>query len=319
MSRYCGEMNSKPILDAAQHWRDQALLGEGSVFTAKKIWTVPLLEALDQYFVQRPDLGDAKFLKKLEQQLEPTDPAAKQLAAEMMWLMYLCPSSLTPTHERLTVQTVWGWSGEPFPSDSQWMADTRLSGIGSAGPGFNQNQWRELVFLINLVRRFRALQLSEQQRLTNDGWAFDEWLKQIPEWETRQLRHMLLFLLFPDDFERIFGQNDRRAVVRHFTQRDRKDVNRMNAIQLDRELQAIRKRLESERGTTELDYYVPPLRDEGRARLLLPPRRGSLQTMFAWHFKRSTTSALRAMLPQRATISFTRASVMHPSWWCPSL
>jgi 5-methylcytosine-specific restriction protein B len=69
MSRYCGEKNSKPVLEAAQHWRDQALLGEGSVFTARKLWTVPLLEALDQYFVQRPDLGDAKFLKKLEQQL----------------------------------------------------------------------------------------------------------------------------------------------------------------------------------------------------------------------------------------------------------
>lgn len=274
MSRYCGEMNSKPILGAAQHWRDHALLGEGSVFTARKLWTVPLLEALDQYFVQRPDLGDAKFLKKLEQQLEPTDPAAKQLAAEMMWLMYLCPSSLTPIHKRQTVQTVCSWSGEPFPTDSQWMADTRLTGIGSAGPGFNQNQWRELVFLINVVRRFRTLQTGEQQRLANDGWAFDEWIKQIPEWETRQFRHMLLFLLFPDDFERIFGQNDRKAVVRHFTQRDRREVNRMSAFQLDRELQAIRKRLESERGTTELDYYVAPLRDEWKGETIAAATEG---------------------------------------------
>lgn len=262
MSRYCGERDSAPLLEAAQHWLAQALLGEGSVFTAKRLWTLPLLQSLDQYFVQRPDLGDARFLRKLEQQLEPTAPAAKQLVAEMMWLMYLCPSSLTPTHKRQTVHEVWSWSGEPFPSDSQWMADSRLTGIGSAGPGFNQNQWRELVFLINLVRRFRLLPAAEQQTVVNDGWAFDEWLKQIPEWETRQLRHMLLFLLFPDDFERIFGQNDRKAVVRHFTQLPRREVNRMNAFQLDRELQAIRKRLESERGTTELDYYLAPLKDE---------------------------------------------------------
>jgi 5-methylcytosine-specific restriction protein B len=274
MSRYCGELNSKPILEAAGHWRDQALLGEGSVFTTLKLWTVPLLEVLDRYFVQRPDLGDAKFLEKLEQQLAPADPAAKQLAAEMMWLMYLCPSSLTPNHKRQTVQTVWGWSGEPFPSDSQWMAEDRLTGIGSAGPGFNQNQWRELAFLINLVRRFRTLQVSEQQRLTSDGWAFDEWLEQIEDWETRQLRHMLLFLLFPDDFERIFGKNDRKAVVRHFTQRDPKDVNRMNAFQLDRELQAIRKRLEALRGTTELDYYVSPLKDEWKGETIAAATEG---------------------------------------------
>lgn len=274
MSRYCGERKCEPILEAAQHWRDQALLGEGSVFSAKKLWTIPLLDALDQYFVQRPDLGDAKFLKKLELQLEPTDPAAKQLVAEMMWLMYLCPSSLTPTHKRQTVQTVWSWSGEPFPLDSQWMTENRLTGIGSAGPGFNQNQWRELVFLINLVRRFRALQPDERIRVANDGWAFDEWLKQIPEWEARQLRHMMLFLLFPDDFERIFGQNDRKAVVRHFTQRDRKEVNRMSAFQLDRELQAIRKRLESEGGTTELDFYLAPLVDEWRGETIAAATEG---------------------------------------------
>lgn len=169
MSRYCGERDSAPLLEAAQHWLAQALLGEGSVFTAKRLWTLPLLQSLDQYFVQRPDLGDARFLRKLEQQLEPTAPAAKQLVAEMMWLMYLCPSSLTPTHKRQTVHEVWSWSGEPFPSDSQWMADSRLTGIGSAGPGFNQNQWRELVFLINLVRRFRLLPAAEQQTVVNDG------------------------------------------------------------------------------------------------------------------------------------------------------
>jgi hypothetical protein len=93
MSRYCGDVDSKSILDAAMHWRDEALIGEGSVLTPKKLWMVPSLEAPDRHFVQRPDLSDAKFLKKLELQLEPADADAKQLAAEMMWLMYLCPSS----------------------------------------------------------------------------------------------------------------------------------------------------------------------------------------------------------------------------------
>ena len=265
MSRYCGEVNPEPILEAANHWRDQALIGGGSVFAAKSLWSLESLDLLDRYFVKRPDPGDAKFLKKLEQQLEPTPPRAKQLAAEMMWLMYLCPSSLTPGHKRQTVQTVWEWSGEPLPSASRWLAEERLTGIGSAGPGFNQNQWRELVFLITLVRRFRTLEAGEQRRLTADGRAFDEWLTQVPDWESRQLRHMLLFLLFPDDFERIFGKNDRKAVVRHYSKLDRREVNRMNAIQLDRELQSIRQQLEAERGTRELDYYVAPLKDEWKS------------------------------------------------------
>lgn len=265
MSRYCGDDDPKAILEAAEYWRDSALLGGGSVLTSNRLWISPLLEALHEHFVQRPDIGEGKFLQKLVQQLSSTDGAVKQLVAEMMWLMYLCPSSLTAVHKRKTVQTIWSWSADAAPTDSRWLDDDVLAGVGSAGPGFNQNQWRELAFLINFMRRFRALDSSEQRQLMEDGWKFDEWLKQVPDWEARQLRHMMLYLLFPDDFERVFGQNDRKTIVRHYSKRDRREVNRMDPVQLDRELQSIRKRLEVERGTTQLDYYVLPLKGEWKS------------------------------------------------------
>ncbi|MFM0343820.1 hypothetical protein [Paraburkholderia sp. RL17-347-BIC-D] len=87
MSRYCGDDDSKSILEAAAHWRDAALLGSGSVLTSKHLWTSSALELLDKYFVRRPDLGDGKYLEKLKQQLAPVEDAAKQLVAEMMWLL----------------------------------------------------------------------------------------------------------------------------------------------------------------------------------------------------------------------------------------
>src|SRR4051812_22644861 len=104
MSRYCGGLDTVPILNAAIHWRDVALLGEGSIFSNKKVWTANALQELDLHFVQNLDDGDRGFMEKLKEQLGPTSPAAKQLAAEMMWLMYLCPSSLTPRHKRDTTK-----------------------------------------------------------------------------------------------------------------------------------------------------------------------------------------------------------------------
>ncbi|ALX10416.1 GTPase [Burkholderia cepacia JBK9] len=265
MSRYCGDDDPKSILEAAIHWRDAALLGSRSVLTNQPLWTSPVLDLLDEHFVRNPDLGDGRFLEKLESQLAPAAHSAKQLVAELMWLLYLCPSSITAAHKRKTIQTIWSWSGEPLPTDSRWLDDDVLAGVGSAGPGFNQNQWRELVFLINFLRRFSELNDTRRLELLGDGWAFDEWLRQVPDWEARQFRHMLLFLLFPDDFERIFGQNDRKTIVRHYSKHEHRTVNRMDPIRLDRELQAIRKRLETERGTTQLDYYVPPLKGEWRS------------------------------------------------------
>lgn len=78
------------------------------------------------------------------------------------------------------------------------------------------------------------------------GWAFAEWLSNIPEADTRQLRHMLLFLLFPDDFERIFGGTDRRAIVAAFTQKPISEVKKLNPIAIDQELHRIRQKAEKE-------------------------------------------------------------------------
>jgi 5-methylcytosine-specific restriction protein B len=151
VSRYCGEKEIKPILEAAEHWKNSCLVGAGSVFSGEQLWRDEYLDALDRDYVARPDVGEGVFLKKLEQQLAPSPDGAKRLAAEMLWLLYLGPSSITVKHKRNVVDTVWSWSGTKRP-DTAWMSDDVLTGIGSGGPGFNQNQWRELAFLINLMR-----------------------------------------------------------------------------------------------------------------------------------------------------------------------
>ena len=260
MSRYCGDKDTKPILEAADHWKSSALLGGISVLENEKLWVEDNIGALFRHFVEQPDLGQGLFLTKLEQQLAPAPAGAKKLAAEMMWLLYLCPDNLTIRRKRQVIQLIWSWSGDAPPT-GELVADPVLNGVGSGGPGFNQYQWRELQFLINFMREFRKLPKTEADRLTGDAWAFDEWLKCVPEWEVRQFRHMLLFLLFPDDFERIFGQRDRKAVVRVLGGVDARSVNTMDPVQLDRALRETRRKLEAEYATDKLDFYVAPLHD----------------------------------------------------------
>ena len=70
---------------------------------------------------------------------------------------------------------------------------------------------------------------------------------------------MLVFLLFPDSFERIFGGGDRAEVVLAFGGVDRATLNGMTPLAIDRKLQEARVRLEQECGTKDLDYYQSPL------------------------------------------------------------
>ena len=142
-----------------------------------------------------------------------------------------------------------------------WLSDSVLGGIGSAGPGFNNHRWRELAFFITAVLAFKQLQPGQRERLLREPWGFAEWLQGIPGADARQLRHMLLFLLFPDEFERIFAKGDRQGVALAFSGLSRQAINAQTALERDRTLRAVRTKLESDYAKKELDYYEPPLRE----------------------------------------------------------
>ena len=157
MSRYCGGKDSGPVLDAAEHWRHKALLSDGSIFSNSSLWTKEHIESLVTYFVENLDLGEGNFLEKLERQLENTGPEVKQLAAEMMWVILLCPSNTHAPRKREQIEEIWNWSGLRLSLDSRWLSDETLGGLGSAGTAYNTTRWRELVYLIRFAHAWKAL------------------------------------------------------------------------------------------------------------------------------------------------------------------
>ena len=262
MSRYCGDMEAKATLEAAEHWRQNGLLANGSIFSKKSLWKLEYFQELDQYLINQPDEGDGNFYEKLKNQLAPAAPEVKQLAAELLWVMFLCPcKTIGIPKKREGIQIIWDWSEEPFPEDSLWLQDAVLRGVGSAGAGYNSSRWRELAFFNKVMFALKELILSEREELLSEGWALAKWLEQIEECNARQFRHMMLFLLFPDNFERIFGGNDRRMIVTAFSGKSKAQVERLSAMEVDQELASARQKQEQISGKTELDFYESPLSD----------------------------------------------------------
>ena len=276
MARFCGEMETASKFNAAEKWKKKCLLASGSIFSEDAVWSMENISALNQYFVNNLDEGEGDFFSKLEAQISPTEPEVKQLAAEMMWVMLLCPSNIGPDKKKESVLRIWEWSGKPFQPSDDLFGDEVLSGIGSAGTSYNTNRWRELVYFVNFAQQFCALPLAEREKLLGDGWVFAEWLQSIPENESRQLRHMLLFLLFPDSFERIFGGTDRREIVTTFLGKQKAAVRKLSALEIDRELAAIRQKQEADYGTDQIDFYVTPVREQWRDTQ-------SKQWLFTWN------------------------------------
>lgn len=260
MSRYHHpQADTKPILDAAQHWKEVALLSDGAVFAQEPVWTLPYLQECKKYVIDNPIVNGEGFIKNLEKQLAPSKPEVKQLAAEMLWVWSLCPDDkpyLSAKQQR--IRQVWEWSEVSFPKDSSLMGADVLAGVGMVGQGIT-GIWRELGFFIRMMIDFKNLDESQQDELLDDVWKFGEWLETIQECDQRQLRTMIMFLLFPDDIEHIWARTERTKIVQKFTGRPWAEINKMSALEIDKALLEIRHRKEKEYGTKELDFYQSPL------------------------------------------------------------
>lgn len=241
---------------AASEWRALCLIAEGSLFSDEKLWTSQHIAEIEQGFINHDQELSGKFLEQLEQQLASCSSQAKRLAAELLWLLLLCPDNIGAKLKREQVARVWSWSGETLNTSHTLLDDTVLCGIGSGGTGFNSFRPKEFAYEILAVRSLLALKINERQRLLENGFEFAAWLENIPENASRQFRHMLLFLLFPDDFERIFGGNDRRAVIKAFSSTN---ANKMSSLEIDKQLVEIRRDQEAKYPGIKLDYYVSPL------------------------------------------------------------
>jgi 5-methylcytosine-specific restriction protein B len=73
------------------------------------------------------------------------------------------------------------------------------------GPGYNLTRDRQLGYLMDFCLRFKAIgDRQEQQELLKDPWRMRDFADAVgPGVPVREMRHILLHLLFPDEFERI--------------------------------------------------------------------------------------------------------------------
>ena len=252
-----------PAVRAAAHWRDRCLLNEGSVFTEKSLWTSENVGYLVRYYAENLHSGEGSFFEKLESQLASAPGSAKQLAAEMFWVMYLfpVPGSMQPGTKRQQIRQVWEWSGEPLPDAPLELDEALNDGVGHPGTAFNTHRWREFLFFVRMMEAWTRLSAPQRESRLADPWNLAEWLKEQDETRTRQLRHILLYLLFPDHFEPFATASQKNIIVRAFANEFGEDpaaVNYKDRIAVDRQILVIRERLQTEGASGDFNFHDEP-------------------------------------------------------------
>jgi hypothetical protein len=246
----------KKIYEAAKDWAGRCLLDDRSVFDEESIWTSTNIDELVSCYVKNLDTSKRDFMTKLEGQIATASSKCKRLMAEILWAMYLFTSSLKPETKLLKIKRVWDWSGLPFPEGSDRFDVFSPKGIGSTGPAYQNYFWLELSYMIEILAAFKAMDRAGRVRLLADCWSFAEFLDAQDPTKSRQLRHTLAHLLFPETFERISSRGQKRAILLTFSLPYEKQVIDFKDRQsIDKALLALRERLGEEFGP-DFDYYT---------------------------------------------------------------
>ncbi len=200
---------TEPIIEAARHWKQAFLLNRRGVLEDNE-YSAEAFDEIKKRFVDNPMEGDSSFFIKLEEQMKGASPEACGLMAELFWVLHLAVRKLLkPETKRRQIQEIWQWGGSDLRA-SRWLEDEILSGVGGPGGGFSMRKWRELGMTVLLFQDWWKLPAAEKKELCNDHARFAQWVERKEYSKGRQFRDMLLHLLFPEHFERIFSQRQSR-------------------------------------------------------------------------------------------------------------
>lgn len=255
----------RDAIDATvEEWTQRCLLSDASLTQPDRTatWSLANLAELNRRFNDNPLVGDAgggTFIGKWREQLNGASDELRLLGAEVVLVHFLFVASVTKAGKLAVVEASLEGTGITLDPNS---VPVRAMGqrIGHPGIGFNTRRDLQIGYLIDFALRFKSLPEDERTTLLGDPWKLRDFADDTAH-PIREMRHVLLHLLRPDEFERISSATHKREIASAFTGL----LDSTAPDGLDERLLAIHQRLAEYMPSgntapkTEIDFYHRPL------------------------------------------------------------
>lgn len=250
-----------PLIDEAmERLKQRCLLADGSLLRSdrEQVWTQAHAQELYASFTGKAVLGT--FEDRWREQLADASEALRLFAGEILLVHFLFASSVSARRKREVISLSFEGSDLSLP-DADVAVEALAEHIGHPGIGFNARRDLQVGYLIDFVQRWKVQPLEQRTMLLDDPWRLRDFADDTTR-PVREMRHILLHLMCPEEYERIASGSQKRQIRAAFEDlvpaEDRHE-------DLDEQLYAIRGRLEQDLpdGNTEdgkVDFYHPPLR-----------------------------------------------------------
>ncbi|MDE2957362.1 MAG: AAA family ATPase [Bacteroidota bacterium] len=230
------------VLAAAKVWKEKCLVGGESLLSSNDLWTRQNLESLQRLLAEEKGAGDGTFHEQFKGRLRSAAPEVARLFAECLWVYYLLIDTEPEVTKRERIRTVWARSGEELPDDQTKLGRVLGKGLINPGKTYSANLHRETAYLVDLVLAWHN---ESQKDQINDPWNFARWVDGQAASGRAQLRHGVLYMLFPDEFEPLMSSSQKLGMLKTYGMgagsRSRSD--QWSRVQIDQELLSTRRKL----------------------------------------------------------------------------
>ncbi len=227
-------------------------------------------------FIDRPDTSkDKNFEQKFKLQLATESEDVARLACELLFIYFLFPSSVRRPRKTGLIREVASWKGIEIDEKTP-LFDSFNFGIADPGLVYNTGRPNELTYLARFAIALSENPAADRSSLLSDHLRIRTMLDEMAEKHREevgrppQMRHILLYLLFPDDYERIASEGHKVRICEAFGE----VIDGKPPEDIEDHLKAIRSKLQELLPGDNLDFYWEPLRScwytDGEAEAISP-------------------------------------------------
>ncbi len=265
--------DSPQIYEVMAQFRDRCLVGSGSLlWDDADIWTTANLERVKNRFIDAPEIGPESFWQKVDRQFEGLPAPCYKILADTC-IIYSLPSAY------MRVETKWGFVETVTkmigvnPPDSAPMREALSQGFTRTTLRYHMKVF-QFWLIISFALKIKQKGVSVLEEPWKTAALADDCLSEFLEQDRAyDMRHALLHMLFPNEFERIISTEHKRHIVTAFLGAERPSLqaihekggpgekSRVNFVALDRDValarQKMAERLHVEDPDEDPDFYSP--------------------------------------------------------------
>lgn len=211
----------EPVYKAFQEFSDRCLVQNKSfLWPEKTVWTPVNVSEVKKRLYDNPMLGtELSFTQKLQEQMRDALPEQWMLLADIYYLYYLPSRSITVQSKRSAINWAIEQSKPEAPSVGVEVWQALETGFARTSQRYHLKyaQFWLIILLANHLKSSGDAAKTVHNRKELQ-LILDNLLKSIPAKVDRaqDMRHALLYMAFPDDYEPILSNTDKAQIVRSF-------------------------------------------------------------------------------------------------------